>query len=220
MAGEPLTEPRRADGPAGPLPALRGADQAGEPRTACAEEPPPGPGGLPPGRVGADTGAVLPRSGSPVREPGPATTVPDHAPGPQRARGRRRQEAERRASEPLGRLGLADRTAMVPAWRTGVRRQRVARARPPAADPKAVLPDEPTPAPGRTDEAANVARDRGGSGVIAVVAPREQGVARAAACPSFRAAAGRAVGDRAPNTRSDAAGNGRAEGLLSKIIKR
>ncbi|WP_435601373.1 hypothetical protein [Streptomyces sp. C10-9-1] len=54
------------------------------------------------------------------------------------------------------------------------------------------------------------------AGTTAVVAPREQGFAR----PAFRAAAGRAVGDRPPDARSDAAGNGRAEGLLSKTVKR
>ncbi|WP_432247169.1 hypothetical protein ACRAR1_03510 [Streptomyces sanyensis] len=83
-----------------------------------------------------------------------------------------------------------------------------------------MLPDEPTPAPGRTDEAAGAARHRGRAGATAAAEPREPGVARAAARPSSRAAAGRVVGDRAPNARSDAAGNGRAEGLLSKIIKR
>ncbi|GAA4763172.1 hypothetical protein GCM10023329_05990 [Streptomyces sanyensis] len=216
MAGEPLTEPRRADGPAGPLPALRGADPAGEPRRARAAGPPLRPAGLPPGRAEADTGADLPRLGSPACGPGPAGTVPEHVPGPRRARGRSRQEAERRASEPLGRLGLADRAAMLPARRTGVRWRRVALARPPATDPTALLPDEPTPAPGRTDEVTDAARGRSRAGTTAVVAPREQGFAR----PAFRAAAGRAVGDRPPDARSDAAGNGWAEGLLSKTVKR
>ncbi|MCQ6551752.1 hypothetical protein NPS70_00845 [Streptomyces sp. C10-9-1] len=96
--------------------------------------------------------------------------------------------------------------------RTGVRWQRVAFARPPAADPGAVLPGEPTPAPARTGEAAEAARGRGRAGAAAT-ASRERGSAR----PAFCTAAGT---DRPPDAPSGARGKGGAAGLLSKTVKR
>ncbi|MEU9792129.1 amino acid ABC transporter ATP-binding protein [Streptomyces sparsogenes] len=138
-----------------------------------------------------------------------------------KVRGRTKQEAERRARELLGRVGLADQADKYPAQLSGGQQQRVAIARALAMDPKAMLFDEPTSAldPEMINEVLEVMRQLAREGMTMVVVTHEMGFARYAAHRVVFMDGGRIVEDRPPDEFFSAPGTERAKDFLSKILK-
>ena len=94
--------------------------------------------------------------------------------------GVRRRDAEKRARELLGRVGLGDRCDAYPAQLSGGQQQRVAIARALAMDPKLMLFDEPTSAldPELVGEVLSVMRELAEGGMTMIVVTHEMGFAR------------------------------------------
>ncbi|MEU1790064.1 amino acid ABC transporter ATP-binding protein [Streptomyces sparsogenes] len=138
-----------------------------------------------------------------------------------KVRGRTKQEAERRARELLGRVGLADQADKYPAQLSGGQQQRVAIARALAMDPKAMLFDEPTSAldPEMINEVLEVMRQLARDGMTMVVVTHEMGFARYAAHRVVFMDGGRIVEDRPPDEFFSAPRTERAKDFLSKILK-
>ncbi|MEU3790929.1 amino acid ABC transporter ATP-binding protein [Streptomyces fructofermentans] len=141
--------------------------------------------------------------------------------GQVKVRGRKRDQAEKRAHELLDRVGVASQADKYPAQLSGGQQQRVAIARALAMDPKVMLFDEPTSAldPEMINEVLEVMRQLARDGMTMVVVTHEMGFARSAANRVVFMADGRIVEDRSPdefftNPRSD-----RAKDFLSKILK-
>jgi polar amino acid transport system ATP-binding protein len=94
-----------------------------------------------------------------------------------------REQANARARELLGRVGLPDKLASYPAQLSGGQQQRVAIARALAMDPKLMLFDEPTSAldPELVGEVLQVMRQLAGEGMTMIVVTHEMGFAAEAA---------------------------------------
>ncbi|MCW2821585.1 MAG: arginine transporter ATP-binding protein [Marmoricola sp.] len=94
--------------------------------------------------------------------------------------GVRKSDAEKRARELLGRVGLGDRCDAYPAQLSGGQQQRVAIARALAMDPKLMLFDEPTSAldPELVGEVLSVMRELAEGGMTMIVVTHEMGFAR------------------------------------------
>ncbi|TLS43758.1 amino acid ABC transporter ATP-binding protein [Streptomyces montanus] len=140
--------------------------------------------------------------------------------GQVKARGRKKEEADRRSRELLDRVGLADQAPKYPAQLSGGQQQRVAIARALAMDPKVMLFDEPTSAldPEMINEVLEVMQQLAREGMTMVVVSHEMGFARSAANRVAFMADGRILEDRTPeefftNPQSD-----RARDFLSKIL--
>jgi len=138
-----------------------------------------------------------------------------------KARGRKRNEADKRSRELLDRVGLADQAPKYPAQLSGGQQQRVAIARALAMDPKAMLFDEPTSAldPEMINEVLEVMQQLAREGMTMVVVTHEMGFARSAANRVVFMSDGRIIEDRTPeefftNPRTD-----RAKDFLSKILR-
>ncbi|MEV5242463.1 amino acid ABC transporter ATP-binding protein [Streptomyces cinnamoneus] len=99
---------------------------------------------------------------------------------PRRVHGVPRAEAEERAHELLGRLGLGGRAGEYPDRLSGGQQQRVAIVRALAARPRLLLLDEITAAldPELVGEVLNVVRDLKDEGMTMVLATHEMGFAR------------------------------------------
>ena len=91
-----------------------------------------------------------------------------------------RAEAERRATEVLDRLGLAEHAAKYPEQLSGGQQQRVALARSLVSDPEVLLLDEITSAldPELVGEVLSAIRDLAGGGMTMLLATHEMGFAR------------------------------------------
>lgn len=97
----------------------------------------------------------------------------------QRVLGRSRDEAEARARQLLGRVGLADKAEQFPNRCSGGQQQRIAIARALALDPEIMLFDEPTSAldPELGLEVLAVMRELARSGMTMIVVTHEMGFA-------------------------------------------
>jgi len=93
---------------------------------------------------------------------------------------RKTEEARRRATELLDRVGLADKVDEYPARLSGGQQQRVAIARALAMDPKLMLFDEVTSAldPELVQDVLDVMRELANEGMTMVVVTHEMGFAR------------------------------------------
>jgi polar amino acid transport system ATP-binding protein len=100
--------------------------------------------------------------------------------GPTEALGMSRRDAEDRATELLGRFGLADKRDDYPDRLSGGQQQRVAIARALAMNPDVMLLDEVTSAldPELVAEVLNVIRELAAGGMTMVIATHEMGFAR------------------------------------------
>ena len=100
--------------------------------------------------------------------------------GPRKALRTPRHEAEERATELLGRFGLADRRADYPDRLSGGQQQRVAIVRALAMRPEVMLLDEVTSAldPELVAEVLNVIRELAEGGMTMLIATHEMGFAR------------------------------------------
>ncbi|MEU1890217.1 amino acid ABC transporter ATP-binding protein [Streptomyces pristinaespiralis] len=141
--------------------------------------------------------------------------------GPVKARGRKREEADRRSRELLERVGLADQAHKYPAQLSGGQQQRVAIARALAMDPKVMLFDEPTSAldPEMINEVLEVMQQLAAEGMTMVVVTHEMGFARSAANRVVFMADGRIIEDRTPDDFFTHPETDRAKDFLSKILK-
>ena len=99
--------------------------------------------------------------------------------GPRKARGLKREDAEREAAELLGRFGLADRRGDYPDRLSGGQQQRVAIVRALAMQPRLMLLDEGTSAldPELVAEVLNVIRELAEGGMTMVIATHEMSFA-------------------------------------------
>ena len=100
--------------------------------------------------------------------------------GPTEALGMSRRDAEQRATELLGRFGLADKRDDYPDRLSGGQQQRVAIVRALAMKPDVMLLDEVTSAldPELVAEVLNVIRELAAGGMTMVIATHEMGFAR------------------------------------------
>jgi polar amino acid transport system ATP-binding protein len=100
--------------------------------------------------------------------------------GPRKAQKVPRGEAERRATEVLGRLGLTEHASKYPEQLSGGQQQRVALARSLVSDPELLLLDEITSAldPELVGEVLSAIRDLAAGGMTMVLATHEMGFAR------------------------------------------
>ncbi len=91
-----------------------------------------------------------------------------------------RADAEKKALELLGRVGLADRAASYPNQLSGGQKQRVAIVRALCMEPDVMLFDEPTSAldPEMVGEVLDVMKDLAANGMTMVVVTHEMGFAR------------------------------------------
>ncbi|THA60966.1 amino acid ABC transporter ATP-binding protein [Streptomyces sp. A0958] len=138
-----------------------------------------------------------------------------------KVRKRKKDEADQRSRELLGRVGLAEHADKFPAQLSGGQQQRVAIARALAMDPKALLFDEPTSAldPEMINEVLEVMRQLAREGMTMVVVTHEMGFARSAANRVVFMADGCVVEDRTPEDFFTAPESDRAKDFLSKILK-
>jgi glutamate transport system ATP-binding protein len=141
--------------------------------------------------------------------------------GPIKVRGIKKAEADQRAKELLGRVGIAHQADKYPAQLSGGQQQRVAIARALAMDPKVMLFDEPTSAldPEMIKEVLDVMVSLAQGGMTMVVVTHEMGFARTAADRVVFMADGQIVEENTPeefftNPRSE-----RARDFLGKILK-
>ena len=100
--------------------------------------------------------------------------------GPVRIKGMDRAEAEAKALELLGRVGLADRANAYPSQLSGGQKQRIAIVRALCMEPEVMLFDEPTSAldPEMVGEVLDVMKQLAQEGMTMVVVTHEMGFAR------------------------------------------
>ena len=100
--------------------------------------------------------------------------------GPRKVRRTDRKEAEKKALELLGRVGLGDKADVYPSSLSGGQKQRVAIARALAMNPKIILFDEPTSAldPEMVGEVLDVMKGLTHGGMTLVIVTHEMGFAR------------------------------------------
>jgi polar amino acid transport system ATP-binding protein len=148
------------------------------------------------------------------------TALQNVAEGPLRVRRAPRAEAEERARDLLGRVGLADKVDSYPAHLSGGQQQRVAIARALAMDPVLMLFDEPTSAldPEMVGEVLAVMRELAERGMTMVVASHEMGFAREVASRVVMMDQGRIVESAPPEQFFTNPTSERTRRFLSKIL--
>jgi polar amino acid transport system ATP-binding protein len=141
--------------------------------------------------------------------------------GPRRAQRLQRKEADARALEVLGRLGLEDKAREFPDRLSGGQQQRVAIARALVSEPEVLLLDEITSAldPELVGEVLATIRELAGAGMTMVLATHEMGFARDVAHRVCFMDAGRVLEAGPPAQVLVAPQTERAQAFLRRVIE-
>ena len=128
--------------------------------------------------------------------------------------------AEKRATELLGQVGLAEKANVKPATLSGGQKQRVAIARALAMNPDIMLFDEATSAldPEMVGDVLQVLRDLAQGGMTMVVVTHEMGFAREVASRVIFMSGGTIVEDGTPAEVFDNPQSKRLQDFLSKVL--
>jgi len=139
---------------------------------------------------------------------------------PMKVKGLPQAEAEAKAMELLGRVGLADRAGAYPIQLSGGQKQRVAIVRALAMEPDVMLFDEPTSAldPEMVGEVLDVMRTLANSGMTMVVVTHEMGFAREVGNRVLFMSEGKLVEEGAPDTLFNHPQSPRLQDFLSKVL--
>lgn len=139
---------------------------------------------------------------------------------PMNVRGMSRHEAETRALDLLGRVGLADKAHAYPAQLSGGQQQRVAIARALAMKPKVMLFDEPTSAldPEMVKEVLDVMQSLAEEGMTMMIVTHEMGFAREVADKVIFIDGGKILELGSPEQVFEHPTNDRTKEFLNKIL--
>ena len=139
---------------------------------------------------------------------------------PTRIKGMDKEQAEAKALQLLGRVGLADRADAYPSQLSGGQKQRIAIVRALAMDPEVMLFDEPTSAldPEMVGEVLDLMRDLAKDGMTMAVVTHEMGFAREVADRVVFMADGRILEEGAPTDIFDHPKDPRLQDFLSKVL--
>ena len=131
-----------------------------------------------------------------------------------------KEEAEKKAMELLGVVGLSDRANAYPSQLSGGQKQRVAIVRALCMDPEVMLFDEPTSAldPEMVGEVLDVMKDIAKAGMTMVVVTHEMGFAREVADRIIFMAEGKIVEEGAPDRIFNHPQSPRLQAFLSKVL--
>lgn len=139
---------------------------------------------------------------------------------PTRIKGMDKEQAEAKALQLLGRVGLADRADAYPSQLSGGQKQRIAIVRALAMDPEVMLFDEPTSAldPEMVGEVLDVMKKLAAEGMTMLVVTHEMGFAREAADRVIFIDGGVIVEDSEPQEFFAHPKNKRLQDFLSKML--
>ena len=139
---------------------------------------------------------------------------------PVQVKGKTQAEAEAKAMELLGRVGLADRADAYPIQLSGGQKQRVAIVRALAMEPDVMLFDEPTSAldPEMVGEVLDVMKELAKEGMTMVVVTHEMGFAREVGNRVLFMADGLLLEEGSPDAIFNHPQNPRLQDFLSKVL--
>ena len=131
-----------------------------------------------------------------------------------------KEEAEKKAMELLGVVGLSDRANAYPSQLSGGQKQRVAIVRALCMDPEVMLFDEPPSAldPEMVGEVLDVMKDLAKAGMTMVVVTHEMGFAREVADRIIFMAEGKIVEEGTPDRIFNHPQSPRLQAFLSKVL--
>jgi len=140
---------------------------------------------------------------------------------PMKVKGMSQSEAEAKAMELLGRVGLADRASAYPIQLSGGQKQRVAIVRALAMEPDVMLFDEPTSAldPEMVGEVLDVMKELASAGMTMVVVTHEMGFAREVGNRVLFMADGKLLEQGSPEDIFEHPQNPRLKDFLSKVLR-
>ena len=139
---------------------------------------------------------------------------------PVRIKGMSQSDAQEKALELLGKVGLADRADAYPSQLSGGQKQRIAIARALAMNPDVMLFDEPTSAldPEMVGEVLALMRELAEDGMTMVVVTHEMGFAREVASRVMFMDGGKIMEENTPQIFFDHPENPRLREFLSKVL--
>ena len=139
---------------------------------------------------------------------------------PIQVKGVEKEQAEKKAIELLGRVGLADRADAYPIQLSGGQKQRVAIVRALAMEPDVMLFDEPTSAldPEMVGEVLDVMKELARVGMTMVVVTHEMGFAREVGNRVLFMADGQLVEEGSPDQIFNHPKSPRLKDFLSKVL--
>ena len=139
---------------------------------------------------------------------------------PTRIKGMDKEQAEAKALQLLGRVGLADRADAYPSQLSGGQKQRIAIVRSLMMDPEVMLFDEPTSAldPEMIGEVLDVMKALAADGMTMIVVTHEMGFAREVAARTIFLADGKIEEDKPSHELFDNPESPRLVTFLQKVL--